>query len=379
MGKSWDSAKGGRGQWVAWMTDVMRECLRVLKPGGHALIWAIPRTSHWTAMALEDAGFEIRDVVTHLFGSGFPKSLDISKAIDKAAGAEREVLGWKPHTSGIQRNHSLQRNEWDGGNSRQGKLANDQMPITAPATDAAKEWQGFGTALKPACEFWWLCRKPISEKTVAANVLKHGTGGLNIDGCRIEGAGSDWSIPDDAKPRNSIMAYEGKTSPNSDCMIKNRAGAAGSPIGRFPANLVLTCCGNEPHDEDCAVRLLDEQSGVSKSAVRNGGKGGSGLYEGGFGDGAVGGFTDSGGASRFFYCAKASKSDRGPNNKHPTVKSTKLMDYLIRLVTPPGGVVLDPFAGSGSTGVAAKAGNFDFLGIERDPEYFGMARERLGT
>lgn len=304
MGKDWDSAKGGRAQWVSWMTDVMRECLRVLKPGGHALVWAIPRTSHWTGAALEDAGFEIRDVVTHLFGSGFPKSLDVSKAIDKAAGAEREVTG---------RTKTPYKLAAAGGNtgamSDLGKQSVDEdgyryTEHTAPATPDALKWQGFGTALKPAVEFWWLCRKPLSEKTVAQNVLKWGTGGLNIDGCRIG------SSPDDPNLRFNEVEHKGdgtwlrktQTSPHS----------TGSQ-GRFPANLVLTCCGNEPHDEDCAVRMLDEQSGTLKSG--GGDKGNRPGVKGVFGRSADVGFSheyvpDSGGASRFFYVAKASKSDR---------------------------------------------------------------------
>lgn len=365
MGKAWDDDKGGRDHWIAWLTDVMKECLRVLKPGAHGLVWALPRTSHWTATALENAGFEIRDVVTHLFGTGFPKSLDISKAIDKAAGAEREVLSKSLH-----RNHS----------SSGGILNRSENPrfttIDKPATDAARQWQGWGTALKPASEHWILVRKPCSEKTVAANVLKHGTGGINVDGCRI-------STTDNL---------------NGGAYVKDRAARAMSPgglglretkveytyqqpTGRFPANLVLSHSEGctEECDPGCTVRMLDEQSGISPSNVRR-------SKQGTKSDGATGWLgteknppNDSGGASRFFYCAKASKVDRGEQNKHPTVKSTKLMGYLCKLVTPNAGIILDPFMGSGSTGVAAIASGFQFIGFEKDRESFETAEIRMNA
>lgn len=332
MGKDWDHHKGGRDSWVAWMTEVMRECLRVLKPGAHGLVWALPRTSHWTATALENAGFEVRDVITHLFGTGFPKSLDISKAIDKAAGAKREAVGPKSTYRKPQAP-----NGWDCT-----KRAEFE---TAPSTDAAKQWSGFGTALKPASEHWVLVRKPLSEKTVAANVLKYGTGGINIDASRI---------------------------------LSNTTNAIAQ--GRFPSNLVLS------HNEDCedqctegcAVAELDRQSGRLHAP---GSSGGGKTFGSKQAQTAVASktpsFKDSGGASRFFYCAKASKSDRGTENKHPTVKSSKLMSYLIRLVTPAGGTVLDPFTGSGSTGVAALRNGFKFIGIEQDAAYCEIAQKRL--
>jgi site-specific DNA-methyltransferase (adenine-specific) len=281
MGKEWDKDKGGRDAWVTWMTGVMGEAMRVLKPGAHGLVWALPRTSHWTATALENAGFEVRDVVMHLFGTGFPKSHDISKAIDKAAGIDREIIG----TQGIP-GGGLGSGIADstGSHKYTGNILSN-----IGVTEGAKQWQGWGTSLKPASEHWILVRKPLSEKTVAANVLKHGTGAINIDGCRIG-------------------------------TIEN---------GRFPANLILD-------NEDIL-----------------------------------------GNNSRFFYVAKASKSDKGVDNTHPTVKSTALMGYLIKLVTPPGGVVLDPFMGSGSTGVSAVRQGFSFVGIEQEPEYFDTATKRI--
>jgi site-specific DNA-methyltransferase (adenine-specific) len=271
MGKGWDSNKGGRDAWIVWLTEVMRECYRVLKPGAHGLVWAIPRTSHWTATALENAGFEVRDVVTHLVGSGFPKSLDVSKAIDKAAGAEREVVGFDPvAASKANKRLSGELN----ARYRNSAAANDNgATITAPATDAARQWEGWGTALKPASEHWILVRKPCSEKTVAANVLKHGTGAINIDASRIESPDADLSAV-----QNCRTAQAGDTVTLN---IPGHSQPTYNAQGRFPANLVLSCCGNDPHDDDCAVRMLDEQS-----------------------------YGDSGGASRFFYVAKSSKSDR---------------------------------------------------------------------
>jgi DNA modification methylase len=315
MGKDWDDDKGGRQQWVAWMTDVMRECYRVLKPGAHGLVWALPRTSHWTATALEDAGFEVRDVVTHLFGTGFPKSLNLEKATEGVA-------------------------------------------------------KGQGTALKPASEHWILVRKPCSEKTVAANVLKWGTGGLNIDGCRV-GYQSKEDI-DRARGRKGEYDKTGQLSGLETSVTLHPQMFKGETNnqGRFPANLVL--------DEE-AAQALDEQSGVTKSTpqARNN-KPSANLSMSGANTGHVSfGYADSGGASRFFYVAKASKSDKGADNTHPTVKSTKLMEYLIKLVTPPGGIVLDPFMGSGSTGVACGGLGFGFVGIERDELFTRIAERRL--
>lgn len=371
MGKDWDHHKGGRDQWIKWMSDVMTEALRVLKPGAHGLVWALPRTSHWTATALENAGFEVRDVITHLFGSGFPKSLDISKAIDKAAGKERtEIIGKKHcglhHRGG---SNTFTDDKWKAEN-RDG----DYVNITAPSTPEAKQWQGFGTALKPASEHWILVRKPISEKTVAANVLKWGCGGLNIDGSRISSNG-DHKRP--FQPTNHDRDRYGK---QSSFMPTNAD-------GRFPANLILShnpdC--DDTCSEGCAVKELDDSvkgrmpqpAGNKKTS-----KIGTGINvkfnKESVGDASrfqLGGDPNT--ASRFFYCAKASKADRGEENGHPTVKATKLMSYLCRLVTPPNGTILDPFMGSGSTGKAAKLEGFKFVGIEQSPEYFEIAKKRL--
>jgi site-specific DNA-methyltransferase (adenine-specific) len=327
--------------------DVWRECLRVLKPGGHMLVACGTRTQHRMVAPIEDAGFEIRDVITWLYGSGFPKSLDVSKAIDKEAGASREIVG-VAGKSGSKR--SAMASDFTGG----------EYMETAPATDAAKQWEGFGTALKPAVEFWTLARKPLSESTVAKNVLKWGTGGINVDGCRVEGAfESGWSKSGSKASENVAMSganYAREPKPDN-------------AQGRFPANLIL--------DEEAGA-ALDEQSGfsVSTQGKKAGGKTFHGVeYEGKERVSR----NDSGGASRFFYCAKASKSDRGQGNGHPTVKPTSLMAYLCRLITPPGGTVLDPFTGSGSTGVAAIREGFSFVGIEREAEYVEIAKARINA
>lgn len=417
MGKEWDDDKGGRDQWVSWLTDVMKECHRVLKPGGHALVWAIPRTSHWTATALENAGFEIRDCVTHLFGSGFPKSMDISKAIDatilhgsshsraiKKAIDDRDVVGRKMYADGTggggkgvptpgcspeQLQHLLDAGETKGPDGKDIKLAlqryaeRDARAITAPATDAAKQWQGFGTALKPAAEFWWLVRKPLSEKTVAANVLKHGTGGLNIDGCRIG-----------TEERTYTPRLTANPNLNDDGWAKVGTKADAITVqGRFPANLVLSHNGDcdDACSDGCAVAELDRQSGFSKSPTKVTRGASSNPAYAKFGPVASQiaqgkyngpyevplGYGDSGGASRFFYIAKASKRDKGAGNIHPTVKPYRLMSYLIRLITPPRGIVLDPFMGSGSTGVAALRDGFDFRGIEKERAYYNIAWQRI--
>lgn len=330
MGKDWDHGDG----FIQRMARIYGECFRVLKPGAHGLVWALPRTSHWTATALEQAGFEIRDVITHIFGSGFPKNLDVSKAIDKMAGAERKIIGVKsdrrylsPRTNSPM--HMDREKGTDAGHGADHKAAQ----ITAPSTAEAKLWQGWGTALKPANEHWLLVRKPLSEPTVAKNVLKHGTGALNIDASRISTNGKIvWKIGE--RPvEDCVYVYTDKPGAGSDSMMKNKGNRQGTSQGRFPANLIV---------DETAIEELDQH-----------------------------------GASRFFYCAKASKRDRGEDNKHPTVKSTNLMGYLIRLITPPNGVVLDPFAGSGSTGVAAKRFGFGFIGIEQAAEYCKIAQARL--
>ena len=404
MGKDWDDDKGGRDQWVKWLGDVMKECYRALKPGAHGLVWAIPRTSHWTATALENAGFEIRDVVLHLFGSGFPKSHDISKAIDRAAGAEGEII-----------RKETRMNEPSGiVNVGQGNRTEIERIIRAPATPAtpaAQQWNGWGTALKPASEHWILVRKPISEGTVAKNVLKWGTGGLNIDGCRIEfdaaAAAAQASGMLQVQHSGDHTVKMGGAKPGDTIEMYN-------PGGRFPSNLVISCepgCTEKEHVTECPATMLDEQSGRTQSGRK--GAGWQSEYVGGNVEREVQTveYGDEGGASRFFYCAKPSVSEKdagldgfeskvvnescppgspGSNspgagagrtgerrNIHPTVKPIALMRYFCRMVTPPGGTVLEPFTGSGTTAIGALAEGLSFVGCEKEKEYFSIAMQRI--
>jgi site-specific DNA-methyltransferase (adenine-specific) len=363
MGRDWDGFGTPLG-FQTWTESWAREALRILKPGGHLLAFAGTRTYHRMASGVEDAGFEIRDCIAWMYGSGFPKSLDVSKAIDKTAGAEREIIGSKLGRPGMAKDGSNQRNGFDAafGGDSSGAMATD---ITAPATPEAAKWQGWGTALKPAYEPIVVARKPLIG-TVAANVLEHGTGALNIDACRIEGdmSGGNWS----GKQGTSI-GYGGKTEGSGYQTIQNNA-------GRWPANIAL---------DATAANMLDEQSGHQKDGTAHldnrtrdydatsykivDSRSGTRGYDG------------EGGASRFFYTAKASRQDRNAgglaDNTHPTVKPTDLMRWLIRLVTPPGGIILDPFGGSGSTGLAARAENTRCILIEREPEYLQIIRDRL--
>ena len=336
MGKAWDKGVPG--------VELWREVLRVLKPGGHLLAFAGTRTQHRMATAIEDAGFEIRDMIAWVYGSGFPKSLDVSKAIDKAAGAEREVMG------------SRVADDIRGGNMHAANRGERHtIDITAPATEAAKQWAGWGTALKPSLEPITVARKPLCG-TVAENVLQHGTGGLNVDGCRV---GTDGGT-----------CRDGKASRPNDSGWENMRGHGIAELnaGRWPANLI--------HDgSDEVVGLFPESAG----AVGMKGKTGhSNSIYGNFPhqEERSSGVADSGSAARFFYCAKADASERR-QSKHPTIKPVALMRYLVRLVTPPGGLVLDPFGGSGTTAEAARLEHCRFLLMELSPVYCADAAERL--
>ncbi len=401
MGKAWDAFVPPVAVWD--------ECLRVLKPGGHMLVFAGSRTVDLMGLAIRLAGFEIRDQCQYLYGSGFPKSLDVSKAIDKAAGAEREVVATIP-------------DRWAGKGDvlqRATQAEAESVNITAPATPDAERWQGWGTALKPAHEPIVLARKPLIG-TVAANVLAHGTGALNVDGCRINIDG-----PDDrsAGRRTATFGTEETVSGGDG----SGGWSAPEGKGRWPANVIL---------DDTAAALLDEQSGVSVSRAASmplpKGHSFAGADYGG--DGSTNGATErghneSGGASRFFYTAKAG-SDERPRVKregagegrviagtvkrcpecgcktirsgagglpscghgkwehvpaetredhiaHPTVKPLSLMRWLVRLVTPPGGTALEPFAGSGTTLEACVIEGFHAIGIEREDDYLKLIEQRL--
>jgi DNA modification methylase len=354
MAKKWD--------YDVPSVEVWKEAMRVLKPGGHALIACGTRTQHRMVCNIEDAGFEIRDVVSWIYGSGFPKSLNISKAIDKAAGAEREVVGERTSAYGTENSGEMKsRADGKGGTGLFcGKNAKT-VPITGrPATDEAKQWDGWGTALKPACEFFTLCRKPLGEKTVAANVLKWGTGGLNIDGCRV---GTNGETPkgsgNPCKNAEKSAIQPGRSGGNG--------GNETPPQGRFPANLI--------HDGSQEVLDLFPETKPSKSGGKTSRTGNGAKY--GMGTADRTGHDDAGSAARFFYCPKASKKDRNEGNNHPTVKPTALMAYLCRLITPTGGIVLDPYMGSGSTGKAAVREGFSFVGIELDPDYYEICKARI--
>ena len=394
MGKKWDYDVPGE--------EIWRECLRVLKPGGHLLAFAGTRTQHRMAVRIEDAGFEIRDMIAWVYGSGFPKSLDVSKAIDKAAGAEREVLRERVNRS------SFDPNGEGGGGFQRGTIQQ-----TAPATPEAQQWAGWGTALKPALEPITVARKPLIG-TVAENVLEHGTGAINVDGCRVSAQGEDFSAVKGRplrKINNCRTDEDSLNGPEQQEALRKL-----QTLGRWPANLI--------HDgSDEVVGLFPVTTSGKPCGTRNAN---SNMFASGGNGVELTGFGDSGSAARFFYCAKANKKDRDEGcdhlpehqeglqlprgkcpdcgtwknageeqckcggkwemtsnpppkarNNHPTVKPTDLMRYLCRLVTPPKGTVLDPFMGSGSTGKAAILEGFGFIGIEREQEYLEIAKARI--
>ena len=382
MGRSWDSTG------IAFQKETWELCFKVLKPGGHLLAFSGSRTYHRMAVAIEDAGFEIRDQVMWLYGSGFPKSMNIGKTLDKKLGNERESFGTKLKKAGDMR----------GGNYVKG---GDYKSIEIEITRGNSEWEGWGTALKPAHEPLVLARKPLSENSVVDNVLKHRTGGINIDECRVEG--NDAKYPDtnpdfrdqgrqskenmgidklsfgqteNVKRKKVVRKSRDEngvwTNDNSGMKAEGSEYADADPRGRFPSNVM--------HDGSDSIKELFEDK------------------------------------SKYFYCAKTSKTERNQGldnlptkkassmpgrrnaddmkdskidndvtgrfvtekkNIHPTVKPIKLMKYLCRLITPKGGTVLDPFMGSGSTGMAAKEENFDFVGIEKEEEYFNIASARI--
>jgi len=362
MNKEWDSNKGGRDEWMQWLTEVMTEAKRVLKHGGHALVWAIPRTSHWTAMAIENAGFEVRDCVYHIQSQGFPKSLNVSKAIDKKFGAEREVIRSRKLFGGGRRLKGVMFEE-DGKDT-------DTFNYTAPATDKAKQYDGYGSQLKPAVECWWLCRKPLAEKNIVDNVLKHGTGAINIDKSRIGTTTKTNSHKENTAINNPFTRGLGEIKTE----IKN--------YGRFPANLI--------HDGSDAVMEEFAKYGESKSSIYPPtGKAllstESGWNQNKIVQNTINGYDDSGSVARFFYCSKASVSERnlgldGEKSNHPTVKSVKLMSYLVNLIAPPyKSVILDMFMGTGSTGIAALLNGHDFIGIEMSEEYMKIAEARINN
>jgi len=385
MGKKWD--------YDVPSIEIWEEALRVLKPGGHLLSFAGSRTYHRMAVNIEDAGFEIRDQIMWIYGSGFPKSHNIGKAMDGKIGKQSQgfsASGDDGRKAELKQNLSFR---------------SDYGYKFEPTSDNAKQWEGWGTALKPAHEPIVVARKPLIG-TIVENVLKHGAGGLNIDGCRI---GTDEDLNGGAYAQNGTRRDDGWG------MQRGEAGEYAQPSGRFPANIIF--------DEEAGA-ILDEQSGTTKSALRP--PTGKALFASNdpnrsvkwnannVKDTTTRGHSDFGGASRFFYCAKPSKQERNAGcegleakvkysdfglnhrvenniktnkrtneeaastlNNHPTVKPVALMKYLCRLVTPPNGIVLDPFLGSGTTGIAATHLDFNFIGIELSEEYMEIARHRI--
>jgi len=422
MGKKWDNTG------IAYNIEVWKEALRVLKPGGYLLSFGGTRTYHRMACAIEDAGFEIRDQIQWIYGSGFPKSLDISKSLEKRR-CTIDIGKWilermkilnldKKEIAKYCNVTPRQIDHWIGINTpcpqnpkqdkyllleeilqdkpiwreqfieKHGDKSNDKIHSRSGGNDFAKivgsksnkkieeiykletqeaqQWEGWGTALKPAHEPIVVARKPLSEKTVAENVLKYSTGGINIDECRIYRDINDksgWSISGSKESENMAMSGKNYTRPPKEDNTK----------GRFPANVIF--------DEE-AGKMLDKQSGILKSGARKGKNNINSMEQSvsiGNGWRYTGGKCDSseGGASRFFYCAKTSKKERGEGNNHPTVKPLSLIKYLITLVTPPNGICLDPFEGSGTHAIASKELGFNYIGFEKDTTYCGIIEKRI--
>jgi site-specific DNA-methyltransferase (adenine-specific) len=412
MGKSWD---GGD---VAFQPETWAKAMRLLKPGGYLLAMGGTRTYHRLVCAIEDAGFEIRDSIAWVYGSGFPKSLDVAKSIDKAArgvpqgGPDPTSENHGNYKGGCSEDNPIgqgfgagpgqfmkdSRSKYDGANRKPAPSTSNGFGYESkggilesrPLTEDAQQWDGWGTALKPAMELVVVARKPISEKTIASNVLKWGTGAINIDGCRIEG---------EPVPINKLKQWSGfgqEKRPDYEQEMNT--------LGRWPSNVI--------HDgsDEVLASFPDSDGQQGFVGERHGDRDTVNCY-GNFGprpDTPPRG--DSGSSARFFYCAKASGEDRNegcehiepkqyshdgretPNdnayqrnssnssnssNSHPTVKPTALMRYLVKLVTPPNGTVLDPFTGSGSTGKAALYEGFKFIGIEGEEEYCAIAKARI--
>jgi len=441
MGKKWDHDVPS--------VDFWKEVYRVLKPGGHVLSFGGTRTYHRMVVNIEDAGFEIRDQIMWLYGSGFPKSHNIGKAVDKLQGNDRKVVGEKQ--TQIFNNETLKEQGSMMGSPDNRIIGNINI------TKGQSDWEGWGTALKPANEPICVARKPLSEKSVAENVLKWGTGGINIDGCRV---GSDGGTKKVDINKDSDTMFEGGRHNSGKVEELNE--------GRFPANIILECLCDEVikgekgevkkttrgksfgeiaygelnkdksvegidnyNDKGdihtnpmCPCYIMDEQSGVSssqngKSKTKINNKDANWFRNSGGDIEERWGFGDKGGASRFFYQAKVSKAERNMGldgfedkkkihlskksrmkeqgteldepatgferfttivkNNHPTVKPVNLMAYLCRLVTPPNGIVLDPYMGSGATGIAAQLEGFRFVGMELDEDYFKIAEARINN
>lgn len=386
-------------EFQAAMTPIFAEALRVAKPGAHLLCFGGTRTFHRMASAIEDAGWEVRETIMWVYGSGFPKSMDVGKAIDKSLGADRKVVGYT-------RGGDKKGGNYHGASDRGYTI---DIPITEATSDEAKQWDGWGTCLKPAWEPIIVARKPL-DGTVANNVLTWGTGAINIDACRV--AYESDADRDSARPQGEATSKAaGHLAGGGDFDVKRKSFDVVQKEGRFPANLVhdgseevvrlfpqsngqqADVTGNEPSHPADGV-CYGEYNGRHSFAKR-GDTGSAARFFNTLRDGEESAdrtYADKGStnfaakpgmrrepvsADRFFYCAKASKKDRGEGNDHPTVKPNALMRWLVRLVCPRGGTVMDPFMGSGSTGLACIDEGMDFIGIEREKHYVEIAEKRF--
>ena len=364
MGKSWDNTG------IAYNVELWRQCLRVLKPGGHLLAFGGTRTYHRMACAIEDAGFEVRDMIEWVYGSGFPKSRNIGKDMEKKEVGGIKNLKQIGTKQGIKVETGTQgfsySKEYVAGKSMGGKQISGEIPVY----EINNAWGGWGTALKPAHEPICMARKPLAEKTVAENCLKYGTGGINIDESRVDFVSEEDRKESTTKNQHADFGTKPMTNNNvygDYSMIEPKNF---NPTGRFPANLI--------HDNSDEVRESFPNSKAGKNKEE---KGTGGIWSESSGLPCGPEYGDSGNASRFFksiiYTAKASKKDRGDGNNHPTVKPVALMQYLIQMVTRQGGVVLDPFMGSGTTGKAARNLCLSFIGIEIEEQSFKIAESRI--
>ncbi len=414
---------------IAYNVEMWKECLRVLKPGGHLLSFSGTRTYHRMASAIEDAGFEVRDMIEWVYGSGFPKSLNIGKAVDKLQGNERKIIGYKEPFGREGRNTKPTANYNAGVGGNYTENTKDLRPIY----DSCNEWEGWGTALKPAHEPICMARKPLAEKTVAKNVLKWSTGGINIDESRVGITPEDSKAMERCNTPGSARHKIVEATDNSFGRPKPN-GNLDTTQGRFPANII--------HDNSEEVRECFPETGKSSGGIKQDNHPmkafGSSKWKIERGKANAGGLGDSGSASRFFksivYIPKASKSERNMGcegleekiqnntetnsrtfndrcltckkkfvgsdntichcppelkitdktiytnkNNHPTVKPVALMEYLIKMVTPKGGIVLDPFMGSGTTGIACRKLNYGFIGIELEEDYITIAKARIDS
>ena len=352
MSKKWD--KSG----ISFNVVFWKECLRVLKPGAHMLVFGGTRTYHRIVCAIEDAGFEVRDMLEWVYGSGFPKNFNISKSLDKRNGVTRQVIGIRTDGRGASpqkiNNHS--KGDTGIGHADGSKRVYEETVATSPE---AKLWDGFGTALKPSHEPICLVRKPL-EDGVVDTILKYGTGALNIDECRVP-------LNGEKNPTGSAKRVYASNQYTDEKIYGTNTTT--SDKGRFPANLI--------HDGSEEVLEVFPVTKSGDNCIRQ--KEGTFLEHGGLGKAGDIQVTygDRGSAARFFYCAKASKKERGEGNTHPTVKPLALMDYLIKLIVKPGQKVLDPFCGSGTTLIAAKNYGCNYIGIDQEEKYCSISEERL--